>query len=85
MAAATVASTSRPRVLGDIKRYYIALTALANTNTFTAPGTAATRVLGVFPVSVSTSASVTFTWSGQTITANVSTGTPDVIAAVEVG
>lgn len=85
MAAATVASVSRPRVLGDIKRYFIALTALADTNTFSAPGTDASRVLGVFPVSVSTAASVTFTWSGQTITALVSTGTPDVIVAVEIG
>lgn len=84
MAAATVASVSRPRV-GDTKRYFIALTALADTNTFTAPGTAATRVLGVWVVSAVGSPAINFTWSGQTITANVSTGTPDVTVCVEVG
>lgn len=83
MAAATVASRKRRRVAGDVNFEPIAFTALANTNTHVMPTGA--RILGVFPVSVSTSAAVTATWSGQTITFNVSAGTPDVTVVVMTG
>lgn len=81
MAAATVASTERDHVLGDVLLRIVRFTALANTNTYTVPGGTGARILGGWPVSVSTSASVTATWSGQTVTFTVSAGTPDVYFA----
>ena len=77
MAAATVASRKRRRVAGDANLNFVAFTALANAQTHVVEGGSGVRILGVAPVSVSTSASVTATWSAQTITFNVSAGTPD--------
>lgn len=85
MAAATVASTSRPHVAGDFKVLFVAFTAIANTNTYVVPGGSGVNVLGAFVVQSSTSDVVTFSVSGQTLTANVSANTPDVTVAILYG
>lgn len=80
MAAATVTAgfPKRDRVFGDSRFIRIKFTALANTNTYVVPGGSSVNVVGFIPIQVSTSASVTVTVSGQTLTFNVSSGTPDV-------
>jgi hypothetical protein len=87
MAAATVASgyPKRDHVQGDVRYIPIKFTALANTNTHEVPGGSSVIVQGFIPISVSTSASVTATVSNQTLTFNVSAGTPDVIGFIVVG
>lgn len=82
MAAGTVASTSRDHVIGDQKERYVAFTALADTNTY---DVGVGQIMAVYPVKVSTSASVTATWSGTVITFTVSAGTPDATIAIRLG
>ena len=83
MAAATVASTSRQHELGDISSFFVSFTALADTNTYAVrPGL---NVLGVIVLSASTSASITATWSGSTVTFTVSSGTPDATVLILTG
>ncbi len=81
MAAATVATgfPKRPHI-ADYNLSIVKFTALANTNTHlvTEGGT----ILGVIVLSSSTNVTPTFTWSGKTLTALVSAGTPDVIIGV---
>ncbi len=83
MAAATIASTSRPHVEGDMKIIFRKYTALADTNTDTFA--AGTPIVGASPVQVSTAASVTCTVASNVITYNVSAGTPDVTMRIVVG
>lgn len=83
MAAATIASTSRPHVLGDWKALIRSYTSLADTNTDTLP--TGTNVLGVVPLSVVGSPAVQATFSANVITYNVSTGTPNTIVLILIG
>lgn len=82
MAAATVASTSRPHI-GELKRVFRSYTALADTNTDVWP--TGTNIVGVNIVLASTSASVTASVSGSTITYHVSAGNPDVTVEIILG
>lgn len=87
MAAATVATgfPKRDRVQGDIRYIPIKFTALADTNTYTVVGGSGVSVLGFITVTKSTTAAVGCTVSGQTITFNVSAGTPDVFGFIVIG
>jgi hypothetical protein len=87
MAAATVATgyPKRDRVQGDVRYIPIKFTALADTNTYVVPGGSSVLVLGFIPLTVTTSASVTATVSSQTLTFNVSAGTPDVVGFIVIG
>lgn len=77
---ATVSTRKRRRVAGDINIEFADVTTVANGETFTASGRG--EILGVSLVKCTTSASVTFTWAAQTITANVSAGAPDIRVAI---
>lgn len=83
MAAATVASTSRPHVTGDIKRVLRSYTALADTNTDTWP--VGTPLLGVNVLTCVGSPSVQATVAANVITYNVSVGTPNVLVEILIG
>lgn len=83
MAAATIASTSRPHVLGDFKAIIRAYTSLANTNTDTLD--AGTNVIGVIPLSVVGSPAVQATFAANVITYNVSATTPNTTVMILIG
>lgn len=83
MAAATIASTSRPHVLGDLKILIRSYTALANTNTDTLD--ASMSIIGVTPLQVVGSPSVQATVAANVITYNVSTGSPNTTVAIWIG
>lgn len=83
MAAATIASTSRTHIQGDMKTLFRSYTALANTNTDTLP--TGTNIIGINVLTCTTSASVTATVASNVITYNVSAGTPDVKVEIMIG
>lgn len=83
MAAATIASTSRPHDLGDIKAYFRSYTALADTNTDTWP--TGTNIIGVVPIQVVGSPAVQCTVSANVITYNVSAGAPNTTVMILIG
>lgn len=83
MAAATVASQSRQHEFGDLSGYFVSLTSLADTNTLA--GRPGLNVLGFILLTSTTSASVTASVASNTLTFNVSAGTPDVTGFVVTG
>ena len=84
MAAATVTAgyPLRAHIIGDLNLHIVKFTALADTNTYVVPGGSGMQVLGVVVLSSSTNVTPTFTWSAQTLTALLSSGTPDVVIGV---
>jgi hypothetical protein len=83
MAAATIASTSRPHYEGDVKVFYRNYTSLADTNTDTWP--AGTNIIGVNVIHCNSTATVNPDIAANVITYHVSAGTPNVNVAVLIG
>lgn len=83
MAEATIASTSRPHFLGDIRVVFASYTSLADTNTHTFP--AGTNIIGAVAIQVVGSPAVQNTVASNVITWKVSAGTPNTTAMILIG